>query len=338
MLNEIDDIRRQWGRKLLILGHYYQADAVLRHADVVGDSLELARRAAAAGEAERIVFCGVLFMAESADILSRPEQTVWMPDVTATCPMAIMAWPEGVRQAWTLLAAWETGWMPVAYVNSTAAVKAFCGEQGGLTCTSANAPRVFRWAFDQGKKVFFLPDEHLGVNTAHDVGLPDEAVAFYDPSLQNGGLTRESVVRARVVVWKGFCYVHAQFTVQDVAEARRRHPSAKVIVHPESPKDVVRLSDAHGSTSQIIREVEQSPDGSVVVVGTELNLVRRLARLHAGRVEVVPLRESLCRNMALTTESNLLRLLQEWPARNVVKVPEPLSGSARIALARMLDL
>jgi quinolinate synthase len=338
MQHEIDEIRRKWGRKLLILGHYYQADDVIRHADVVGDSLELARRAAAAGEAERIVFCGVLFMAESADILSRPEQTVLMPDVTATCPMAVMAWPEGVRQAWSTLTAWEPGWIPVAYVNSTAAVKAFCGEQGGLTCTSANAPKVFRWAFDQGKKIFFLPDEHLGANTAHDLGLQDEAVALYDPALPEGGLTREAAGRARIVAWKGFCYVHAQFTVQDVTEARRRYPAARVVVHPESPKAVVRESDAHGSTSQIIRYVEQAPAGSVVVVGTELNLVRRLARRHAGRVEVVPLRESSCRNMALTTEMNLLRLLREWPARNEVHVPAALAGPARVALARMLDL
>lgn len=338
MQNEIDDIRREFGEKLLILGHYYQADEVLRHADVIGDSLELARKAAAAGNAEKIVFCGVLFMAESADILSGQAQTVFMPDVTATCPMAIMAWPEGVRQAFSMLTALSNDWMPVAYVNSTAAVKAFCGEHGGLTCTSANAPRIFHWAFKQGKKIFFLPDEHLGVNTAHDAGLPDEAVAVYDPARENGGLTRADVDRARVVVWKGFCYVHAQFSVQDVANARSSYPAARVIVHPEAPKAVVRLSDMHGSTSQLIREVENAPTGSVLIVGTELNLVGRLARIHAGRVEVHPLRQAMCKTMALTNEANLLRLLREWPAKNEIHVPRQLAQPARTALARMLEL
>lgn len=338
MQKTISDIRNFFGRKLLILGHYYQADEVLRNADVVGDSLELARQAASAADAERIVLCGVLFMAEAADLLSAPHQTVYMPDVTASCNMALMAWPEGIRKAWSDLCEWESDWLPVAYVNSTVAVKAFCGEHGGLTCTSSSAVRIFKWAFEQGKKIFFLPDEHLGTNTAYDLGLPDEAVALYDPALINGGLTRESAAAARVVAWKGFCYVHAGFSVQDVAEARRRYPSARIIIHPEAPKEAVRLCDAHGATSQLIREVEQAPDGSTVVVGTELSLVQRLAKQHAGRVAVYPLRESSCVNMSITTEAKLLRLLQEWPDKNKVRVPDTLQEHARAALTRMLDL
>ncbi len=338
MPKPIDDIREKWGPRLLILGHYYQADEVLQYADIVGDSLELARRAAASKEAERIVLCGVMFMAESADLLSAPEQTVYMPDVTASCPMALMAWPDGVRQAWTCLTAVAPDWVPVVYVNSTAAVKAFCGEHGGLTCTSASAPAVLKWAFDQGKKVFFLPDEHLGTNTAFDLGLPEEAIAIYDPALVNGGLSSDTIARARMVVWKGFCYVHSRFSVQDVAEARKRYPGARVVVHPEAPRAVVRLCDAHGSTSQLIREVEDAPSGSTIVVGTEVTLVRRLAQRHAGRVAVYPLKESTCLNMAMTTEEKLLRLLQEWPARNEVQVPDALRASARAALSRMLAL
>ncbi|MDD5677869.1 MAG: quinolinate synthase NadA [Kiritimatiellae bacterium] len=344
----IESIRKQWGKKLFILGHYYQQDGVLQHVDATGDSLELARRAATEQKAERIVFCGVHFMAESADILSRAHQTVYMPDIHAGCPMADMAPLREVQQVWNEIQAVTTdlslpersaqaGWIPVVYVNSSAAIKAFCGEHGGSTCTSSNAAKVFQWVFNQGKRILFVPDEHLGTNTARDLGLPDEAVAIYDPGKKWGGVGVEGIARARVLAWKGYCHVHT-FTADDITAARRQHPGAKIIVHPETPAVAARLADAHGSTSQIIRYVEAAPAGSTVVIGTEFHLVDRLARQHRGRLAIFPLRQSVCRNMILTTEAKLLALLEQWPAEQVVRVSEPLRVNARKALARMLEV
>ena len=333
----IEALRKQWGKKLFILGHYYQQDEVLRHADVTGDSLELSRRAAAEREAERIVFCGVHFMAESADILSGAHQTVYMPDIHAGCPMADMAPLREVQQVWQALQALTNDLIPVVYVNSSAAVKAFCGEHGGSTCTSSNAAKVFQWVFNQGKRILFIPDEHLGVNTARDLGLPDEAVAVYDPGKKWGGVGVDGMVRARVLVWKGYCHVHT-FTVDDITSARRQYPGAKIIVHPETPAAATRLADEHGSTSQIIRYVAAAPAGTTVVIGTEFHLVDRLARQHRGRLTIVPLRQSVCRNMILTTEAKLLALLEQWPAELVVRVNESLRANARKALDRMLKL
>ncbi|MBI2440422.1 MAG: quinolinate synthase NadA [Lentisphaerae bacterium] len=344
----IEAIRRQWGRKLFIPGHYYQQDEVLAHADVAGDSLELSRRAAQAQEAERIVFCGVHFMAESAAIMSGAHQRVYMPVIHAGCPMADMAPLREVEQVWKdLQAAAESlpeserarqqGWLPVVYVNSSAAVKAFCGAHGGSTCTSSNAPKVIQWAFNQGKRVLFIPDEHLGVNTAYDMGLKDDEVAVYDPGKPWGGVGVAGIARACLLAWKGFCVVHT-FTADEVIAARRKYPGAKIIVHPETPAPATRLADAHGSTSQIIRYVEAAPDGATIIIGTEWHLVDRLARQHRARLTIVPLRQSVCRNMKLTTAANLLALLQKWPEENIVSVPEPLRADARKALARMLEL
>jgi quinolinate synthase len=327
------------GRRLCILGHHYQRSSVLSHADETGDSLELSRKAAGRRDAERIVFCGVHFMAESADILTGPAQAVYMPDPTAGCPMASMAADaDAVMVAWQRLSDAGSGWLPVVYVNSTAASKAFCGRNGGSTCTSSNAGRVMSWAFAQGKRVFFLPDEHLGANTAHDLSILDENVAVYDPFLPGGGIPDNALRRAQVVVWKGFCIVHAAFTAEHVRIAREKLPGAKIIVHPETPKEVVRLCDAHGSTSQIIQYVEAAPSGSTVVVGTELNLVSRLAERHEGRVTVKALAPSVCANMSRTSEQNLLELLQTWPDHCRVRVPEAEAAEARTSLERMLSL
>ena len=330
-------LRKKWGQKLLILGHYYQQDDVIRHADATGDSLELSRRAAAEKEAERIVFCGVHFMAESADILRGVHQAVYLPDIHAGCPMADMAPLREVQQVWRDIQAVTTGWLPVSYVNSSAAVKAFCGEHGGSTCTSSNAARVFQWVFRQNKRILFLPDEHLGTNTARDLGIPDEAVAVYDPGKKWGGLGVDGIMRAQVLVWQGYCHVH-KFTVADITSARRQYPAARIIVHPETPAPAARLADAHGSTSQIIRYVEVAPAGTTVVIGTEFHLVDRLARAHRGRLQIVPLRQSVCRNMILTTEAKLLALLENWPAELIVRVGEPWRTNARKALARMLEI
>ncbi len=332
----IEAIRKELGPRLLILGHYYQRDEVLRHADVLGDSLELSRRAAES-PAERIVFCGVHFMAESAAILAADRQAVFMPEPDAGCPMADMAPLRQVEKAWADLQARGGGFLPVVYVNSSAEVKAFCGRHGGSTCTSSNAGKVFQWAFAQGRRVFFIPDEHLGTNTAHDLGLPDDAVTVYDPGREGGGVSADALARARVLAWPGYCHVHS-FAVEDLAAARRRHPGAKIIVHPETPKVVTRLADAHGSTSQIIRYVEAQPEGATVVVGTELHLVESLALRQRGRRSVAPLRPSVCRNMALTTEAKLLALLKDWPEANRVRVAPGLKADARLALDRMLAI
>ncbi len=334
---EIESIRKQFGSRLLILGHQYQSPEVLAHVDTIGDSLELSRKAAASS-AERIVFCGVHFMAESADLLTRPDQSVYMPETGAGCPMADMADPYVVDKAWAFLQRSGGGWLPVVYVNSTAAVKAFCGRNGGSACTSSNAPRVFRWALDQGKKVFFLPDIHLGVNSAHDLGIPDEETAIYDYRRPDGGLTAENLARARVLVWGGFCPIHVNFTVADIQTARANWPDAKIIVHPEAPKEVVRLSDAHGSTSQIIAYVRDAAPGSTIVIGTESQLVKRLAREHKDRLTLRMLKGSFCPNMAKTNESNLLRILRDWPDRNRVSVPAHLAAEARLCLEKMLSL
>ena len=335
---DIDRIRREWGGRLLILGHHYQRSSVLAHADEKGDSLELARRAASRGEAERIVFCGVRFMAESADVLTGPGQTVYMPDTVAGCPMADMADTGQALAAWRLLQEHGNDWLPVVYVNSSAAIKSFCGENGGSTCTSSNARRVFEWVFEQGKRILFLPDEHLGVNTAADMGIPADEVLVYDPAHTDGGLSAENVQRARVVVWKGYCLVHTAFTKEHIRRVRERLPGAKIIVHPEVPKEVTELADAHGSTSQIIKFVEDAPDGDTIVVGTEVNLVERLAREQAGRVSVKALSPSVCANMARTNTRNLLAVLQDWPEANEIHVPADIAAGARKALSVMLRL
>lgn len=335
---QIEAIRKEWGTKLLILGHHYQSSSVLRHADAIGDSLELARKAATHSEAEKIVFCGVRFMAESADILAGANQTVYMPETSAGCPMANMADAESMRVAWEMLESARGGWLPVVYVNSTSEAKACCGKWGGSTCTSSNAGKVFEWVLSQGKRVLFLPDEHLGVNTAHDLGMKEDEVVIYDPTRKGGGVTPEGLARARVMVWKGFCYVHTAFTAKQITDVRKHLPGAKIIVHPEVPEKAVRLTDAHGSTSQIIKYVERAPDESTVIIGTEVNLVEHLADQHRGRMTVKALSPSVCANMAKTNESNLLELLRGWPKNSEIHVPEATAECARKALTTMLKL
>jgi len=335
--DEIETIRREWGTRLLILGHHYQSPAVLAHADVIGDSLELARKAAAS-LAERIVFCGVHFMAESADILTTPAQRVYMPEPAAGCPMAAMADDGQVEKAWSFLQRQGDAWLPVVYVNSTAKLKAFCGHAGGSACTSSNAAKVFQWALNQGRKIFFLPDIHLGLNSAHDLGIPDEETAIYEYQKPDGGLTCEALRHVKVLVWGGFCPIHVNFTVDDVKLMRAQLPDAKIIVHPEAPKEIVRMVDAHGSTAQIIKYVQSAPAGSTIVIGTESQLVKRLAEEHRGRLTIRMLRGSFCPNMAKTNEQNLLRVLKDWPDRNAVLVPTSLIPDARLCLERMLAL
>ncbi|MDP6631143.1 MAG: quinolinate synthase NadA [Kiritimatiellia bacterium] len=334
----IDAIREEWGDRLLILGHHYQRPSVLAHADKLGDSLELSRLAADQEKAERIVFCGVHFMAESADILTSPEQIITMPETGAGCPMADMATAELMQTGWNRLAGVCDDWLPVVYVNSTARIKALCGKLGGSTCTSSNAGRVFEWALEQGKRIFFLPDEHLGRNTAATMGIPDDEVALYNPACADGGLSDDEIRSARVVVWKGYCIVHVAFTINQIRQVRAANPDATIIVHPETPREAADLADGQGSTSQIIKAVEAAPDGSTLIIGTEQHLVERLAREQAGRVTVKCLKPSICANMAKTNEHNLLRLLEEWPDELRIHVSPSVADNARLALQRMLEL
>jgi len=252
--------------------------------------------------------------------------------------MADMTDVAALGRAWEDVVSSGGEWAPVAYVNSSAAVKAFCGAHGGSACTSSNAAKVFRWAFGSGRRVLFVPDEHLGRNTAADLGIPDSDVALYDPGLPGGGIQRQALAGARLVVWKGFCLVHTAFTEADILRVREQAPAAKIIVHPETPRNVAALADAHGSTSQIIRYVAGAPDGSTVVIGTELNLVEALADMHRGRIVVKALGPSVCANMARTREENLLQLLETWPDDHAVRVPPDVAGDARAALERMLTL
>jgi quinolinate synthase len=336
---EINSIRKRFGKRLMVLGHLYQRSSVIAHADITGDSLELSRKAAEQRDAERIVFCGVRFMAESADILTSPEQSVYMPDTSAGCPMANMARAEDVVAAWSFLQRQDVDrWVPVVYVNSTAEIKALCGRWGGSACTSSNAAAVFRWALDHDKRILFLPDEHLGWNTAHDLGISDNSVAVYDPRQPGGGIAADAMRRAAIVVWKGFCLVHTAFAIDHIAQIRTRHPNARIIVHPETPRDILRLADAHGSTAEICRYVEAAPAGTTVVVGTEQNLVERLAEEHRGRVKVLALCPSVCANMAKTNETNLLAVLRDWPEKNRIVVLPSVATDARKALERMLTI
>jgi quinolinate synthase len=335
----IESIRSDFGNKLLILGHHYQRPEVLKHADAIGDSLELARRASKEKNAEWIVFCGVRFMAESADVLTSPSQTVYMPESEAGCPMAAMANADDVTSAWEFLK--EEGgedWLPVVYVNSTAEIKALCGKWGGSTCTSSNATKVFKWVRDKGKRVFFLPDEHLGVNTANAMKIADAKVQIYDPTKERGGLTPQRLAKAEVLAWKGHCHVHTTFKPSHIRAARRADSDAKIIVHPETPRKVLDLADASGSTSQIIQYVADARKGSTIVIGTESTLVERLAEQNADRLVIKKLSLSVCPNMYMTTESSLSSVLEGWQADNEVHVKRDLIDDARKALNRMLKI
>src|SRR6266852_5431890 len=260
------------GRRLVILGHHYQRDEVIRFADYTGDSFKLARHVSQHPEAEFIVFCGVHFMAESADVLSAPHQQVILPDLAAGCSMADMAAPEQLETCWEELTqmgvtrglrASRAGIVPVTYINSAASIKAFVGERGGTVCTSSNAAATLKWAFKRGEKVLFLPDQHLGRNTAYKMGIPLDDMVVWDPNEIWGGLEPDAVKRARIILWKGHCSVHTRFTVRQIENIRREHPGVRVIVHPEVTWDVVQAADDSGSTEYIISRVTESPVGSV---------------------------------------------------------------------------
>jgi quinolinate synthase len=333
------------GSEAMILGHHYQRDEVIQFADLRGDSFKLAQAAAERSDSQYIFFCGVHFMAESADILTSPSQRVILPDLAAGCSMADMASANQVSDAWKVMQ--ELGisskTIPVTYMNSTAAIKSFTGENGGTICTSSNAERAMRWAFEKGEKVFFLPDQHLGRNTAVlKLGLKLEDCVLWNPWKPRGGLSDQEIKSARVILWRGHCSVHGRFSSANVSEVRERIPGVKVLVHPECQHDVVKSADVVGSTEMIIKTVKEAPSGSSWAVGTELNLVKRLAAENPDKqVYFLDKTVCYCSTMNRIDLPHLVWALESVVAGKVVneiKVDERVAHHARVALERMLAL
>jgi quinolinate synthase len=337
--------RATLGDRAFVLGHHYQRDEVIQFADVTGDSFKLAREAAARPDAEFIVFCGVHFMAESADILTGPHQRVVLPDLAAGCSMADMAGLSQVETAWDTLSALGIADMtvPVTYMNSSAAIKGFVGRRGGVVCTSSNAERALRWALAKGEKVLFLPDQHLGRNTAvREMGLSLDDCVLYDPHRPQGGLTDTQLRAAKMILWRGHCSVHGRFSLDCVHQVRDRVPGVNVLVHPECRHEVVNAADYVGSTEYIIRTLDAAPAGSAWAVGTELNLVRRLARRHPDK-QVMFLDRTVCycSTMNRIDLPHLVWALEELVAGRVVNqitVDDQTARHARAALDQMLAL
>ena len=334
--------------RLVILGHHYQRDEIIRWADFRGDSFKLSQQAAARHDAAYIVFCGVHFMAESADILAADHQRVVLPNMAAGCSMADMADEAQVLACWRQLESVighghdRAAAVPVTYMNSSAALKAFCGDRGGIVCTSSNAARVLEWAFARGERVLFFPDEHLGRNTGDKLGVADDAMVVWDPRRPLGGVSVEALRRARLILWRGWCSVHARFTVGQIAEARRRYPGINVIVHPECRREVVAAADLDGSTEFILETITSARPGSQWAVGTEINMVNRLAAEH-------PDQQIFCLDPVICPCSTMYRIhpaylawvleaLVEGRVINEIVVADNVKAAARVALDRMLAL
>ena len=352
---ELDDriatARARLGKRLVILGHHYQRDGIVKFADFRGDSFKLSQQAAARGDAEYLVFCGVHFMAESADVLSAEHQVVILPNLAAGCSMADMANKEDVLACWSELGR-VLGQarsddplvpvMPITYMNSAASLKAFCGREGGAVCTSSNARAVVEWGLARASRVLFFPDEHLGRNTALDLGARDDEIVVWDPAKPLGGLTTDALERARFILWRGWCSVHTRFTVEQVERARAEHPDVNVIVHPECRHEVVAAANFAGSTEQIVRVIREAPGGTKWAVGTEINLVRRLA-------DEMPDKSIWCLDPVVCPCSTMYRVhpaylcwvlesLVEGRVVNQVRVDPTTAHWARIALDRMLQI
>ena len=344
-------VKHAMGDRLLVLGHFYQRDEVVQYADFIGDSFQLAQVAKSRPKAEAIVFCGVHFMAETADMLSTPDQAVILPNLAAGCSMADMADIDSVTDCWEdLEAAFGTEpdaqgrapVIPVTYMNSSAALKAFCGQHGGIVCTSSNAAKVLDWAFERGQRVLFFPDQHLGRNTAKAMGIPLAQMPLWNPHQPQGGIETATLQNSKVILWHGFCSVHKRFTVEQIDMARQRHPGVQVIVHPECPMAVVDAADASGSTDFIKKAIEAAAPGSTFAIGTEINMVQRLANEH-------PEHTIFCLDSIICPCSTMYRIhpsyiawvlesLERGTILNRITVPEAVAIPARIALERMLSL
>ena len=345
LYRRIVEAKRMLGQRVMILGHNYQRDEVIQHADFRGDSLLLSKLAAERSERPYVVFCGVHFMAETADILSRTNQTVILPDMAAGCSMADMAAIEQVDQCWEALGRVvpvEETVMPAVYVNSAAVLKAFCGEHGGITCTSSNAKAVIEWCWARREKILFFPDEHLGRNTANKMGIPREQMIVWDPYQPNGGNTREAIKRAKLILWKGHCSVHQMFQPVHVDNFRKQYPDGKVIVHPECHEDVVNKADLIGSTEFIIKTVTAAPAGTIWAVGTELNLVNRLKHeLTDKKVFFLSSTVCQCATMFRIDAQHLAWAMENLADGHVVNhivVPDEDKRWAKIALDRMMSV
>ncbi|MDO4557988.1 MAG: quinolinate synthase NadA [Planctomycetia bacterium] len=350
----IETVRRNYGSRLLVLGHHYQSDEVLAHTDLRGDSFQLSREASRRDDVEAILFCGVHFMAETADLLANTPGKVsqrgggripvCLPDLTAGCPMADFANGEQVERCWRELSGLVNPEeiTPITYVNSTAEVKSFCGQRNGLACTSSNAREVLGWAFSQRPKVLFVPDQYLGRNTLRKMGVTDQEMILWDPGKPFGGNTPDSVRTARAILWYGHCEVHRQITIADLERVRREHPGVKVGVHPECDQDVVAAADMAGSTAALISVAENAGPGETWAIGTERTLVRRLASDGDGQIfDLLPESDprGRCRTMSQITLTRLAWCMENLAAGvpvNVVTVPESVAAGARIALERML--
>jgi len=341
----IGAVRQQMGPRLVILGHHYQQDGVIAHADLQGDSYQLSKSAAERSTCEAIVFCGVHFMAESADVLTTADQKVILPDLAAGCSMADMASANQVDDCWNQLT--ELGiapkTIPVTYMNSSAAIKSFTGKNGGTICTSSNAKSAMEWAFTQGDKVLFLPDQHLGRNTAVlSMGLSLTDCVVWNPWKPMGGLTEAELRAAKVILWRGHCSVHGRFTAQNVADVRERVPGVQVLVHPECQHEVVSIADVVGSTEKIIQTVKNSPAGSKWAIGTELNLVQRLSRTMPDK-EILFLDKTVCycstmNRIDLPHLVWAMESLVQGQVVNQIIVPEEVRKYSKLALERMLAL
>lgn len=338
----IEAARKRLGKRLCILAHHYQRVEVVRFGDHVGDSYGLSKIAAEKEGVETIVFCGVHFMAESADILTAPEQDVYLPNPLAGCPMADMAEMADVLEAWEYLKPFgaEKTVMPISYMNTAAGLKAFTGRNGGLICTSSNADAALAWALSKREKVFFFPDENLGFNTGLKYGLKPEQMVIWDFARKAGGLTEEEIDRASIILWKGHCHVHTNFTTDQIGSVRKEYPDVKIVVHPECTPEVVRLADANGSTKFIVEYCQAAPSGSTIAIGTEINLVNRMAlehpdkRIFALSGDTCP----VCANMYRTTLNDLAYTLEQYENMRPVVVSEPTRSEARLALEKMLEI
>ncbi len=349
MDSRIAAAKRELGDRVVVLGHHYQRDEVIRFADFRGDSYKLAKEAARTN-AEYIVFCGVHFMAESADVLAHGGQRVILPDLNAGCSMADMAEIGQVEACWKQLVKLGItneqglGITPLTYMNSTAAIKAFCGERGGVVCTSSNAPSAFKWALERNEKILFLPDQHLGRNTAFAMGIPLDQCVVWDPFMIMGGTTVERLRKAKIILWKGHCSVHQRFLPEHVDVIRQRHPGIQVIVHPECRWEVCQKADGIGSTERLIKLIADAPAGTSFAVGTEIHLVNRMGKEFAkDNKMVVSLDDSgcLCTTMFRISPQHLCWALENLVEGNVVnriKVDEEVKHWSKVALDRMLEI
>lgn len=340
------ELKKELGDQLIILAHHYQREETYRLSDETGDSLHLARQAASIS-AKYIIFCGVHFMAESCDIVTPDSQITILPELSAGCSMADMADIDTVTACWNVLTGicGEDSFVPITYINSPATLKAFCGEHGGTVCTSSNSTKILKWALDSGKRVLFFPDQHLGRNTANQLGIPKDQIMLWDRFAKDGGLSESQITQSKILLWNGYCAIHQRFTVEQIEAARKRRPDIKVIVHPECPEDVVQASDYSGSTDEIIRTIASAPPDSEWAVGTENNLVNRLAIQYAVNphkyIESLNATNAICSTMYSVHPAKVVWVLERLIHGDIVNqitVPEAIKQPAKIALDRMLNL